>query len=165
MYGVSRTSSFGFTMKPFTYGRDDADGKKADGRGHDRRDQPSKLGRGDRVDERDRRTEDERAGDDEQAGEPDVRIGVRHAAEDGTAAIVEELLEPAEIDAHGQHQQHDSQRQTTSPARDRVSLARARLRRRVPLVITTKKPATAPANTPSVSSHPTTISHAGRVNR
>ena len=69
---------------------------------------------------------DERAGDDEHAGEPDVRIGVRHAAEDGAAAIVEQLLEPAEIDAHRQHQQHDRERQSTGRARRRRSRSRGR---------------------------------------
>ena len=89
--------------------RDQADGDAADDGRDDRRDEPAKLRRGDRVHERHRGAEGERAGDDQHAGEPDVRVGVRDAAENRTAAIVEQLLEPAEIDPRRQHQQDDGE--------------------------------------------------------
>ena len=108
MYGRSRTSSFGFTMKLLTYQPSRPTTDVADRRRHDRGDEPADARRGHGVDERDQRADAERDRDDEHAGQRDVRFGVGDARED--RVIVEQPLEPPEVDAHREHQQHDGER-------------------------------------------------------
>ena len=86
-----------------------ADDHVADDGGYDRGDEPSNLRRGHRIHERHRGAKGERDRHDQHAGEGHVVVGVRHAAENRTAAIVEQLLEAAEIHARRQHQEDDGE--------------------------------------------------------
>ena len=79
MYGLSRTSSFGLTMKLLTYQPTTTDHGRAHRGRHERGNQPAQPRPHHGVDERRDGAERERDGDDEQAGERHVRVRVGHA--------------------------------------------------------------------------------------
>ena len=84
---------------------EDRDDRVTRRRGRGGQDQPAGSRRRDRVDERDQRSERQRARHDEEAGERDVRVGVGDAGED--RVVLEQAVESPEVDADGQHRQHE----------------------------------------------------------
>ena len=92
-----------------------ADDEIADGRRHDRRDQPAQPRCGHRVDERGDRAERERRRDDQHPGQRDVGFGVGDAREDGP--VREQAIEPSEVHANGENQQRRPRNRPTAPPR------------------------------------------------